>query len=134
MKTATYYPTRHFWAVCVLLAALVLGFDARPAAAQGQAQTFTGDVTISGNIPARFVATVAPDGSVVVYLTAPDTAGGSGSAMRFVGRFDGNRIRAVARDRTELTGTVHRDRVVGTVGNLGWGGVVTATGAASPTD
>ena len=134
MKTTRNYSTRHLWAVCLLLAALMLGFDARPAAAQGQAQTFAGDVTISGNIPARFVATVAPDGSVVVYLTAADTAGSPGVSTRFVGRFDGNRIRAVARDRTELTGTVHGGRAVGTVGSLGWGGVVTATGAASPTD
>jgi hypothetical protein len=132
MKAASYYSARRFWAVCLLLAALGLGFDTRSAAAQGQAQTFTGAVTISGSIPARFLATVAPDGSVVVYLTAPDTAGDSGSAMRFVGRFDGNRIRAVARDRTELTGTVHGGRVVGTVGSLGWGGIVTATGTASP--
>ena len=51
MKTARYYPTRHSWAVCLLLAALVLGFDARSAVAQGQAQTFTGDVTISGEHP-----------------------------------------------------------------------------------
>src|SRR5436190_19317014 len=124
MTTAQYYPSGRFWAVCILLAALALGPHAPVAAAQGQPRTFTGDVTIAGSIPGRFLATVGPDGRAVAYLTATDDAGNPGSSMRFVGRLDGNRIRAVATDGTTLSGTVHGGRVVGTVGSVGWTGVV----------
>jgi len=47
-----------------------------------------------------------------------------------VGEFTGNRLRAVGRDGTELTSTVHGGRVVGTVGSVGWAGTMSTDGTA----
>jgi hypothetical protein len=130
MKTTTLYGQGPALGLRMLLAVVALGFAAGPASAQEPVRVLAGDITIASTIAARFTLVVAPDGGAIASLATEDSPGYEHRSQWFVGQSTGNRLRAVGRDGTDLTSTVHGGRVVGTVGNVGWSGTVSTAGPA----
>jgi hypothetical protein len=111
----------------LLVVAVTLGSTGvGTAAAQGEVRTSIGTLSDTRNTTARFVAIIAANGRAVVYLTSDNPDWNGQFSKWFVGHSDGIRLFARSNDGTEVTAFLWGNRLVGTLGTIGWSGTLTA--------
>jgi hypothetical protein len=95
-------------------------------AAQDEVRTSIGTLSDTRNVTARFVAIIAANGRAVLYLVSENPDWNWQYSRWFVGQADGIRLAARSNDGTEATAFLWGNRLVGTLGSIGWSGTLTA--------
>lgn len=93
-------------------------------AAQDEVRTSIGTLSDTQNVTARFVAIIAANGRAVLYLVSDNPDWNWRYSRWFASRADGIRLFARSNDGTEATAFLWGNRLVGTLGTIGWSGTL----------